>query len=417
MVRTLQTQVDALQANQNTDWLAEHRSREIRNLVDDMLTDADTRASLQSGVTSGYAGGFFITSADDAYALKINGQLQSRWLFNRASDLSDQHGFEQRRTKLKFSGHVVDRSWTYKLTVAINRSSGQAFAEDAFIQKTLDNGWSLRFGQFKAPFLREEWVSSTRQLAVERSMVNNAFTYGWTQGLALGYAGDQFTFDLWYGDGPNRSNTASLGDSITSVAGRVQLLLAGAWGQFKGFNAMPSGDFGAMLGVGMAYVDASDLGATIEIGNAAVTTSTSWTIDLTLAAANWQIFASYVHASGKDDISVADSDSTGYVLQGGYLVADDVELFGRYEGGKINGYTPSTHDALSVVTVGINYWPTGTKALKWTTDVGYAFDALADGAGGGSTSGDWTSTGNGWREDAAGQDGQLLLRTQLQILF
>ena len=91
-VQKLQQQVDRLSAelsqmkqSEGEQWLTEARSAEIRSLVNDVLADADTRASLmQSGVNAGYeaAGpgsntlsGAFIQSADGNFRLDINGGM------------------------------------------------------------------------------------------------------------------------------------------------------------------------------------------------------------------------------------------------------------------------------------------------------------------------------------------------------
>ena len=117
MVDSLRSEVDVLRAEQQTDWMSEQRAEEIRELVQDVLADADTRASLQgSGMAAGYDGGFFIQSDDNSFKLKFNGQLQTRWLFNHRStdnpaESGNSYGFEVRRFKLKFSGYVVDPSW------------------------------------------------------------------------------------------------------------------------------------------------------------------------------------------------------------------------------------------------------------------------------------------------------------------
>ena len=74
MVETLRTEVDVLRAETSDDWLTEQRSQQIRGLVQDVLADADTRASLQGdGATSGYNGGFFMKSSDGNWLMKVNG--------------------------------------------------------------------------------------------------------------------------------------------------------------------------------------------------------------------------------------------------------------------------------------------------------------------------------------------------------
>jgi len=60
-----------------------------------------------------------------------------------------------------------------------------------------------------------------------------------------------------------------------------------------------------------------------------------------------------------------------------------------------------------VLTIGVNkYWSKHT--LKWTTDLGFGFDEV---------SAVYSSSGAGWRTDTAGEDGQMVLRSQVQLLF
>ncbi|MHC4992220.1 MAG: porin, partial [Planctomycetota bacterium] len=195
-VASLRAELDALKS-QDEKWLTEKRSDEIRALVHDVLADADTRSSLlQDGMTAGWDKKFFLASADGNFRLNIEGQLQVRFVYNHQETASgsstdgDRWGFENRRTKLKFSGHVVDPSWQYLVQGAFDRDGGEFVLEDVEISKDLGNGWAVRFGQFKGPFMREELTSSKRQLAVERSLVNEAFNQDRTQGVELGYTTD-----------------------------------------------------------------------------------------------------------------------------------------------------------------------------------------------------------------------------------
>ena len=68
-VQNLEAQVNALRAEvadlKGDNWLNEARAEEVRTLVQDVLADSDTRASLlQSGMSAGYDNGFVIGSAD-----------------------------------------------------------------------------------------------------------------------------------------------------------------------------------------------------------------------------------------------------------------------------------------------------------------------------------------------------------------
>ena len=432
MVLELKGEVDALRAQQGTDWLTEQRAEQVRGLVADVLADADTRASLQGdGMTSGYDKGFFVGTADGNWLLKLNFQLQIRWAFDRVDTLPDAYGFEIRRAKLHFAGHVVDPSWQYRLTLASSRSEVQfaagshpsnLFIEDAYINKKMDNGTYLRVGQMKAPFLREELVSSSRQLAVDRSMVNNAFTWTYTQGVMLGWKNDNLNLEGMYGEGPNNINSqAHFLNGKQSLTARAELLLGDEsdWSMFKGFNARNTeGKMGFMLGASVGWFNGG-FGTVQEYGNADVNRSIAWTVDGSLVGDGWTAFSYFVWADGKDRYLAPARDtqqSWGWVVQGGVLVADDFEVFARYELGDIRhgvsqGGLPS--DDLSALTVGANWFLNSN--LKLTADWGYSFNQVTDG-GNTPTSADYTSSGTGWR-DSQGEKGEWLLRAQMQLLF
>src|SRR5688500_14682619 len=68
-----EAKIAAMEAAQNQNWLTEHRANEIRGLVQDVLADADTRASLlQAGVASGYDDGFVISDSAGDWLLRTN---------------------------------------------------------------------------------------------------------------------------------------------------------------------------------------------------------------------------------------------------------------------------------------------------------------------------------------------------------
>ena len=52
------------------------------------------------------------------------------------------------------------------------------------------------------------------------------------------------------------------------------------------------------------------------------------------------------------------------------------------------------------------YWK--KHNLKWTTDIGFGLNEV---------DGTFDKTGVGWREDAPGDDGQIVLRSQFQLKF
>ena len=221
----LAAKVEKLERGANgEEWLTEQRASEIRAIVSDVLADASVRDSLQaSGATAGWnkdQGGFFMASPSGDFKLNLRGQVQVRWAYNNRDNSGlgataakeGNWGFENRRTKLTFTGFVIDPSWTYEVKLVANRATGTVTGatysannivgsvEEIFVQKDFGNGMMLRAGQFKAPFIREELVSSASQLTVERSLVNDVFSTKFAQGLQAefgGRAGEQWRAGPW----------------------------------------------------------------------------------------------------------------------------------------------------------------------------------------------------------------------------
>jgi hypothetical protein len=404
------------------DDLHEHRAAEIRAMVHDVLADADTRASLLSqGMTAGYDGGFMVGSSDGNFQLKMTGQVQTRFVINSrdsgalTSDEKTDWGFEMRRTKVQFAGHVVDPSWRYQIRGAFNRGNGAFQLEDAFIEKRLDGGWAIRAGQFKAPFLREELVSSGRQLAVERSLLNERYNQDYSRGIQVGYSQDQFRLwamlntghgadqTAWAGDLGNTRYGGALGtDREFGLSGRVEFLAAGNWNQFGDFISAPGSEYGVMIGAALAYDHDGD-GPTDGMGNFGNGDSNNVfaaTLDATVKGDAWALYAAgiYYRFDGPTN-----RDEYGLLVQGSYAFNADWDVFGRYEWADtdIGGA-----EKLSVITVGVNRY-FARHAMKWTTDIGYSINEIE------ST---FANGGAGWRTDA-GDDGQIVIRTQLQLLF
>jgi hypothetical protein len=55
----MEAEIARLRAEKGDDWRTQQRAKQIRDLVQDVLADADTRATLlQSGATGGWDEGF-----------------------------------------------------------------------------------------------------------------------------------------------------------------------------------------------------------------------------------------------------------------------------------------------------------------------------------------------------------------------
>jgi len=402
-IADLESKLASLEAQNGDQWLTEQRAREIRGLVTDVLTDAGTRSSLlQGGATAGHDGNFFIRSADGNFHLEIQGQMQVRYIYNIQDDDdsgaidTNRGGFENRRTKLKFTGHVFDPSWEYTVQGGFDRDGGEFKLEDAEIVKDFGNGWDVRVGQFKPPFMREELTSSKRQLAVARSLVNEEYNQDRSQGVELGYTSEQFRFDVMVNDGFGGDNVPALAEDIEAfgITGRGEFVVAGNFKQFKDFTSWSGEDFGLLLGAAGHY-EREEFGTPSGPEEEFFT----WTVDASFEFGGANLFGAFV---GRH-LEEADLDQFGFVVHGGFFLTEDWEAFARYEWSDFD----TDAEDLNVVTVGVNRY-FHKHGLKWTTDVGIGLDEVAS---------PFASSGVGWRADLPDGDTQVVIRSQLQLLF
>ncbi|MCH2132734.1 MAG: OprO/OprP family phosphate-selective porin [Phycisphaerales bacterium] len=441
-------QVDAIEAGRQENWLTRERAEDVRAVVTGVLEDADTRSSLQGTVANlGYDNGYYVRASDDSFEMRFRGQVQFRWMYDHRSTMPGQqdgqsatYGFEIRRMKLHFFGHVVDPSLTYRLTLATNMASqasgpeGAVFMENMWVQKRFENGLRFRVGQYKGPYLREEIVPSVFLLTVDRSMVNHAFTYGWTEGLEIGWDGDGVHLVVMYNDGPRQQNVGAYQSGMQSILARANIVLAGEYAQFTSLTNQNAEHFGLMLGAAFQWFQQSGPEGGFSYGNVHAQDSLGFTVDLSMFDRGWTAFTYFVWANGRDTAGGFDQpsvDSWGWVGQGGITVLEDLQLFGRYELGDIQDYRgsltrPGETGHLSTLTVGFNWWPIGIQDIKVACDFGYSFSSIDGGNGANQSPGNgntnpgsarWPGVGNGWQPDYGNQNGQWVVRAQFQIEF
>ncbi|MFG0258563.1 MAG: porin [Phycisphaerales bacterium JB043] len=415
-------------------------SDEVRALVSEMLNDAQTRSSLlQGGGSAGHDGHFFMASADGNFRLNVSGQVQFRWVLNTGDEAANasygavagsggnddfQHGFENRRTKLVFSGDAFG-DWFYKIQGAFSSSGGGFGLQDAYVGTTLEDGAKLVFGQFKVPLHREELVSSKHQQAVDRSLTNEYFNAGRTQGIAYkGESGDNFRYAIALTDGAGQANTffgdvqdaaSPVADSDIAITARGEILLEGSWDVFKDMTSAPGQEQAMMLGFAAHYQQgAEEPGA----GNFDDADLTAYTVDFSMEGDGWNAFAAF-SAQNVDPqtVGASDSDDFGFVVQGGYYFNDDTEGFLRYDMLAVddNRFGAGGNDEISTITFGVNHYLHG-HAAKLTVDANFALDEAVTTAGAGlGTNVMFTNPGIGYLGDD--DSDEFYIRAQLQLLF
>ena len=453
----LRSEVDELRSANDDQWLTERRADEIRSIVHDVLADADTRSQLiGDGLMAGWSNGFFLASADGRFRLNVGGQIQARYMYSfidrptpffppdagaNASPDRHLHGFEMSRTRLAFSGHAFNPDLQYMVRGEFGRDGGSFDLLDAWVRYHFNNEWSLRVGQFKLPFSREQLVSSARQLAVERSLIDSNMNIGRSSGIELTYADDHLRVALAYSDGAQDQlsavptafgvnplggaqgggfNRSALARSVEYAwTARLEYLVAGSWNQFSDFTSPIGENFGLLLGVAGHY-QRSEAGL---LGFAPAQQNSNWvgyTVDASLELGGASAFLAFTHhyieikniPGFRSNVNVF-----GFVAQAGMYVTPKVEPFVRYEFGtwRFNELEVPALDRLlsdlHLISVGVNYYLDGHDA-KWTTDIGVGISRVTSAWG---NSLDDAITG--WRFQGANTRPQVVFRTQFQLLF
>ena len=399
-IADLKAQIASMKASQGDAWLTEQRAAEIRGIVTDVLADAETRSSLQgSGAGAGYDGGFFMSSADGNYSMKVNVLQQIRWSFND-NDSSvggaeqQSFGFENKRTRLTFSGNMVDSSWSYKVAYyfgASNDVEGYAGANgnlaDAWVSKDFGNGFAMYVGQFRLPFGAEYGLDAGNLQFTDYSVAASLLGPGSGQGIMFGYSADMFRVSGAYVNSLGQVNqawTAGSPDSDWAFAARAEFKLAGNWANFNDAQSWKGEEFSAVIGGGMS----------IQRDDTTATTPWSGTIDATIGFGGANLAGAFFYSD--DD---AGSETQGFTVSGGVFVSDDIELVARFENVEIdNG------PELNTLTGGAN-WYFAKNTAKLGVEVGYAFDAIFTSA---AEYANWTESTD---------DGQWVLRGQMSFSF
>ncbi|MEE9129376.1 MAG: porin [Phycisphaerales bacterium] len=309
---------------------------------------------LSTGLTADYDDGFFLATPNGDVKLELAGQIQLRYVFRHQNDSNrddSRGGFEARRTKLKFSGHVLGPDLAYSVTGAFSRRDGRMNVQGAFIRLALADDLRLQVGRARPPLLREETISSQHQLTADRSLVARTFRQDRSVSGVLIYETDVLRVHCGFSD----ASAGLFGDQSWRASARVELLVKGEWKRLETFTSFPYDEPAVVLGAGVLFQD-QDRAQPAEDDARLL----RWTVDAAIELGGANISAAIVGYHSDEERHEA-VDQYGIVVQGGLFVTDDWEVFARYAWGDANGEAAD----LSVVTVGVNHY-LSRHNLKWS---------------------------------------------------
>lgn len=421
----LQSRIAAYKAQQSGNtWLTEERAAEIRALAMDAIEDASSRRSLltQDGVefvrlNSEYGSGSFLIPGTNT-TLRIGAYSQVRYTLNlqeeEATDDTTRAGFSTRnRITL---GANVSEDWRFKVQGRFTGATDNFKLEDAYADYWCDKhededdiDLGVRVGQFRVPFLHEEMVDDTDQLAVDRSFVNEKFTLGRSQGVgAMIRVADRLRATVSVTDGADlygdlaeefKNTPWDRFDTEFAITGRADYyFIPGTQTRLRTFTDDPAEGGPAhayKLGAGIHYQKGESGTADLE------PETTAWTVDFAAEGGGWNGFAAYI--GGRVGVDTMDFYTQhGAVLQVGYRVTEKIEPFVRYE--YVDFDDLFGLDQASILTGGFNYYV--APNIKFSTDVQWGLDPIPFGA-----------PQLGLRPDANDEEDQIAIRTQLQLSF
>jgi hypothetical protein len=395
---------------------AQNSLDQSRAYQSELSADAAGRTSLLSAAqpTGHDDKGFFMSDGTGNYRLNVGGYEQFRYVANwrSSSGASPDHsftgGFQSARTRLIFNGNIVNPDLTFRIEADVSRATGTFGLMDSYGQYKLSNGWSVKWGQYKLPLLREELVPDTCQLTVERSITNAVFTQTRSQGIEANYETDSWRVYLDVSDGLRTLNT-DLGVAAQAdwaFTGRAEWKWAGDWKQFRQFTSWQNADTAAMLGLAGHYQHGGGTGVTTPVNVA------EYTMDASVLGNGWNVFGAGIGRHTKPSGGGGSStDDFGVVAQGGVFVSSKDELFGRYDGVLPDSSRAPLDKIFHTVTAGWNhYFAENSQAAKFTADVEWNLTRTTENA--------LITTPN----SAAGlltdsKSNQVALRLQFQLVF
>lgn len=386
---------------------------------------AELMASSQKATSAAPStGAFKITDGSGNYVLQIGGYTQFRYVMNwrdnppnvgSVHDSGFTSGFEATRTRINFSGNVVNPDLKFRIeggwTDDPEVSSGFELL-DAYGNYAFNNGMYIKWGQFKPALLREDNVDNPYQLAADRSVTAVVFGQGWSQGVELGWMGDSFGFRFDFTDGLRNPNTAySAQDADWALTARLDWKWAGDWSRFDDFTSFRNSDYAGLIGIAGHYEQTGNTATT-----PAVTTPQDgyfeYTVDASAEGNGWNIFAAFIG----NHVEPAEGDSRdnfGLQFQGGFFVTEQAELFGRWDCVYPDSDSPAgTDNDFNTLTFGVNYYVVPeSHAAKFTGDVLWYLNEPGENA---------LVSGGAFTPQAlqpSSDDNQLAIRLQFQLMF
>ena len=395
--------------------LALARSRADQQANEITLIEASLQrlAAPDVQVRGGQPGKLDFRSPDGQWSLGLGGWLQARFAERDSStDGRDGTNFSVPRARLVLKGNAGAKDIKYKFELDASTNTAQdteaalpepdsqkeARLKDAYVDYGVTASDSVRFGQYKFPFSREEsLIPDSAGSLVEKSIASQVFAPKREPGASVwGKAFDgQFEYQVATSNGDGENEPNMVVSSALDTGDGLRYGVRAVWnplGEMKyEMSSFQTLDGPAKLALGLSYMINEDARFTNTVvpgtaGDHAETLGAElqWMTGPFSLLAEW-----YDRQTDSDAIGNPDDD--GYTLQVGWFLVPSVwEVVGR-----LSEVDQSDAGLSRTVeqTIGIDRYVGGNTGNKWMLD--------------------FTDLDN---ETTAGQD-ETLIRLQYQVMF
>ena len=378
-----------------------------RSAYAELIADAQTRTSLLAGARSSAKGsGLELVSADGSAKVKFTEQFQFRYVYNHRQHTAgtgsdgDDGGFEFRRMRIKGAGSILDGAVPFAIKGDFGRK-GTLKLFDSWFGYVPSKDIRFRVGQFTAPFTRESILNSSRQISADYALANAVFTVDRSQGIEVRIRKEKWSTSIMFGDGAKDLNTPYTADADWGLTARTERRFGGSWKRFADYAGWRGDDLALLLG-GAIHISGGETDSDGDGFNNDTFYDARFTADASLEGNGYNAMIA-VYAQQLSTQGLPDTSRWGATFQGGVFISDDTDIFAQYAFADDDGYLGT----LSVATLGTN-WYIISHSVKLTTDVSYAFEPITSAI---------RSSSRGFRTDISVEDGQTVVRSQIQILF
>jgi hypothetical protein len=328
-----------------------------------------------------------------------------------ADDNEDTIGFGFQDVEVRVTGQVTD---SIQATISFDFAGDDNVAfggtgsdginlEDAYADWTVNDGFSLRIGQFVQSYSAGRSISEYHMMGAFRSSAQSVLgDLGWSQGIEAHFGGDTWSAAIGFSDGPFSANTQfnDASEADWAFNARFDLFSDSDKARFADRASWRGSAAGWRVGAGAFYASYGDTNPSPSEDEII-----GVTVDGAYEGDGWGVNAAFfwqnIDAEGSDTV-----DNFGGEIGANMFFNDQVEGYARYDIIVFDEDFTADEDTFQAISVGVNYYfVPESHAAKFTAELGWAFD---------DTTGAPTGLNGGFLGDS---DGELNLAFMLQFMF